>query len=222
MSWSAEWEQCYRNNTHLSVWPWSDLVSWVKRYSPPLSPQTVVLELGCGAGANIPFFLNLGVDYYAIEGSATTVARLKDRFPDLTDKIFVGDFTEMLPDLSEIDLVVDRASMTHNTTESIRRGLRLASLKIRRGGKYIGIDWFSNRHSDCGSGTLIDRWTRSNIESDQFQGVGLVHFSDMDHLVDIFKSTGFEIEQLEHTLRESSIPHSNHRMATFNICAKKI
>ena len=46
-----------------------------------------VLELGCGAGANIPFFLALGMDYYAIEGSPTIVKQLHKRYADLADKI---------------------------------------------------------------------------------------------------------------------------------------
>ena len=37
----------------MSIWPWSDLVSYVMRYVPPNFAEFKVLELGCGAGANI-------------------------------------------------------------------------------------------------------------------------------------------------------------------------
>ena len=33
MTFSNEWDQRYQENTHMSIWPWSDLVSFVKRYS---------------------------------------------------------------------------------------------------------------------------------------------------------------------------------------------
>ena len=47
-----------------------------------LSPVGMrVLELGCGPGANIPFFLSQGADYYAAEGSETIVVELQKKFP---------------------------------------------------------------------------------------------------------------------------------------------
>ena len=57
MSFSEEWNHAYEKNTNLSTWPWSDLVSYVKRFTK-LDKNSKVLELGCGAGANIPFFLS--------------------------------------------------------------------------------------------------------------------------------------------------------------------
>ena len=44
MSFSPEWEQTYKNNAHLSIWPWSDLVSFVMRYARPTGPKFRVLE----------------------------------------------------------------------------------------------------------------------------------------------------------------------------------
>ena len=92
MVFSKEWEQRYKDNTNMSIWPWSDLVSYVKRYAG-MTSESSVLELGCGAGANIPFFLSLGVKYYAIEGSITIVNELKRKFPNLQENIMAGDFT---------------------------------------------------------------------------------------------------------------------------------
>ena len=43
----------YKEKLQMSIWPWSDLVTAVMRLRLPAS--TRVLELGCGAGANIPF-----------------------------------------------------------------------------------------------------------------------------------------------------------------------
>ena len=107
----------------MSIWPWSDLVSYVMRHARPQNEKFRVLELGCGAGANIPFFKQLGVQYHAVEGSATIVNMLAGKFPEYRSTIKVGDFTKELPFEGEFDLVVDRASLTCNTTSSIRRGL---------------------------------------------------------------------------------------------------
>lgn len=43
-----------------------------------------VLELGCGAGANIPFFAAINAEYYGIEGSSTQVKRLQEQYMGLS------------------------------------------------------------------------------------------------------------------------------------------
>ena len=80
MSFSNKWDERYQENTHMSIWPWSDLVSLVMHNKPP-KEKFRVLELGCGAGANIPLFIALGADYYAVEGSQTIVNQLHKKFP---------------------------------------------------------------------------------------------------------------------------------------------
>ena len=193
MSFSNEWDERYRATTHMSVWPWSDLVSYVMRYAKPTNPlKCRVLEIGCGAGANIPFFKWLGVDYHAIEGSPTIVKALQDKYPEFARSIVCVDFTSDIPFAESFDIVVDRASMTHNDTASIKRGLALIHEKMVVGGAYIGIDWFSTNHTDFSKGTAhADGFTRQNILEGQFAGVGNVHFSNKAHLIELFEN--FEI-----------------------------
>lgn len=71
----AVWNKIYKRNEQISIWPWSDLVSIVMRHTKPTTNDFKVVELGCGAGANIPFFLSLGVEYYSIEASEIIVSR---------------------------------------------------------------------------------------------------------------------------------------------------
>jgi hypothetical protein len=67
MNFSKEWESIYQEGKQLTVWPMSDLVSYVMRHAKPSGKQFRVLEIGCGAGANIPFFLSLGVEYFGVQ-----------------------------------------------------------------------------------------------------------------------------------------------------------
>src|SRR6202030_1413326 len=113
----------FQLNTHISIWPWSDLVSYVNRYASSTKGYRRVLELGCGVGANIPFFLKQGSDYSSIEGSAAAVASLHEAYPTLRERIVVGDFTQAIPFSGPFDLVVDRSALTHNTTAAISRSL---------------------------------------------------------------------------------------------------
>ncbi len=220
MAFSKEWDIRYRENTHMSIWPWSDLVSYVKRYAATQKRAFRVLELGCGAGANIPFFKHLGADYYAIEGSQFIVGKLKKRFSWCRDKIVAGDFTEKIPFSVKFDLIVDRASLTHAPSSGIRRGVKLVHKALKPRGKFIGIDWFSTIHSDYKKGIPgEDKYTRAAIQNGQFENVGCVHFTDKRHLQDLFK--GFKIEVLEHKIVKREIPSNNHIFASWNFLALK-
>jgi SAM-dependent methyltransferase len=221
VTFSPEWDNAFRANTHISVWPWSDLVSYVHRYASPAAGFRCVLELGCGVGANISLFRKLNVDYCAIEGSETAVARLHDAYPDLADKIVVGDFTQAIPFDGPFDLVVDRAALTHNTTAAIDRAFRMIFNLVRSGGKFIGIDWFSTLHHDFHEGVSIDTHTRMSVSAGPFAGVGAVHFSDQKHIMDLTTTAGFRMERMEHKQSDVIIPNEGHRLATWNFVAVK-
>jgi SAM-dependent methyltransferase len=221
MVFSEEWDLRYRQNTHLSVWPWSDVVSLFHRHCKPIDVRTRVLELGCGAGANIPFFLSLGVQYYAIEGSSSMVARLQQRFPEVGGRIMAGDFTRELPFDADFDVVVDRASLTHNGSESIASALALVGERLKPGGHFIGVDWFSTTHSEFqrGAPSGDDPYTRMNFESGPFAETGRVHFSDEAHLRALFAQ--FDLIFLEEKLSRHRIPAATEQFGAWNIVARK-
>jgi len=220
MSFSTQWDERYSANTHLSVWPWSDLVSYFHRYAIPFSSETKVLEIGFGAGANIPLFSALGVDYSGIDGSRSIHSEVSQRYAELKDKLYVGDFLSYeFPE--KYDVVVDRASMTHNATLAIRSGLGHLANYLNQGGKYIGIDWFSSSHSDFALGDIVDEFTRTDIPEGQFVGVGNVHFSTREHILELFFDAGFRVTRLEHKQLTSEIPTTGHMFASWNLVALK-
>lgn len=220
MSFSSEWDVRYSENTHLSVWPWSDLVSYFHRYVKPYSASSKVLEIGFGAGANIPFFKAIGVNYSGIEGSPTIREKVAQNYPELAEKLYVGDFLSY-PFPDKYDIIVDRASMTHNSSKAISKGLKNIVDSMNPGGKYIGIDWFSTEHSDYSLGDAVDEFTRSNIAEGQFSGVGGVHFSTQEHINELFVQAGFQIIKLELKKIISERPKSGHQFASWNLVAEK-
>lgn len=221
MVFSDEWEGVYQRGAQNSVWPWSDLVSFVMRYAPSTGQSVKVLELGCGAGANIPFFESLDVQYFGIEGSPSVVERLRERFPSMLDRIVVGDFTLGIPFDAAFDLVVDRSSITHNTTADIVRCLDSVYRCLRSGGIFIGIDWFSTSHSAyLKEVEIVDSFTRSGYRDGPFADVGRVHFSDEEHLVDLFRR--FEPVALEQKTIRHCIPRDEETFAAWNLAVRKI
>jgi cyclopropane fatty-acyl-phospholipid synthase-like methyltransferase len=192
------------------------------RHARPDREPYRVLELGFGAGANIPFLLSLGVEYFGTEGSATAVDRAKERFADSRSHFACCDFTQEYPFDGPFDLVVDRSSLTHNGTQAIRHCIDRLQVLMRPGGKFIGIDWFSTEHSDFSIGIEEeDHFTRVGFPSGQFCDVGRVHFSDEAHLLDLFAD--FKFLRMEHKLLEEHVPATGRRFASFNfVCELNI
>ena len=213
------WDKTYRQKRHLSIWPWSDLVSFVMRYAKPNTSNFRVLELGCGAGANIPFFVSLGVDYFSVEFSETIVSSLHKRFPQFEDTIVVGDFTKTLP-VGKFDLIVDRAAVVCNRTEAIKLCLENCYEQLNPNGKFIGIDWYSTKCSAFQQSQKEDAWTRTNFPPGPFAGSGArYHFSDKEHLIELFSR--FTINVLEHKSVVDELQTEQSVFASWNFVAEK-
>ena len=223
MGFSKEWEEQYSSNHHMSIWPWSDLVSYIYRYTELAKrPKVKVLEIGCGAGANIRLFQELGADYYAMDGSSTIVKMLQEKYPVYAKNLAVGDFTKEIPFGETFDVIVDRAALTHNTTVDIKKTVKLIEEHLSTGGgQFIGIDWFSKNHDDFALGDILanDEYTKFMGEVDgQFAGVGNVHFSDEAHLRELFAN--FDIKVMEEKVVNTLLPFK-HRFASWNFVAVK-
>ena len=204
----------------MSIWPWSDLVSYVMRYAKPAGKQTKILELGCGAGANIPFFLEQGFKYYGIEGSNTIINKLKRKFPKIKNNLIADDFTKQIQFKEKFDLVVDRAALTHNNTDGIKNCLELVYDKMKKNSMYIGIDWFSTKHHDYSNFVKkLDTYSRTGYSNGSFVNVGTVNFTNKPQLLKLFNN--FEILVLEHKVTTKEIPEKKIS-AAWNFVARKI
>ncbi|HMS04449.1 MAG TPA: class I SAM-dependent methyltransferase [Burkholderiaceae bacterium] len=221
MSFSNEWEESYTKGKHHSIWPWSDLVSFVYKYCDCVTQRRGrVLELGCGAGANIPLFLHLAADYYAVEGSSSIVEELRGRYSQLVDRIAVADFTKFQPHGGDFDVVVDRASLTHNHTDGIRSALGVAWRALKPGGLFLGVDWFSMNHTEFAKGEQdVDSYTRCGFSVGQFSQVGRVHFSNESHIRELFSD--WELLLLEETQVHRIEPGDAHVFASWKLVARK-
>lgn len=222
MTFSQEWEQRYQGAGAISLWPWSDLVRLFRRhFGSNFSKRIRVLELGCGSGANIPFFAAENVEYYAIEGSSAAVSELVLRNPSLAGKVKVGDFTLGIPFDIDFDAIIDRSSVTHNDTASIKKTLEYCYAKLQVNGIYIGIDWFSDDHSDLRYALPVegDSFTFDSFAKGRLCDVGKVHVSSYTHLKSLFKR--FELIWVEKKAIQQMIPDSELCQVTWNFVARK-
>lgn len=226
MGFSYEWELLYEANTHISIWPWSDVVCLFNRYASQIKRGARVLEIGCGAGANIPFFDSMGVEYHALEGSKSIVNRLHDKFPKLRNNILVADFTEELPVRGKFDVILDRSSITHNDSRAIENCMKMIFDVMESKSLFIGVDWFSKSDSDSSLGEEVDLYTRRNIPQDDANrrsraNTGNVHFSSKEYMLRLFNKANLEILWLEHKLRKIEVPSLDYQLATWNVVAVK-
>jgi SAM-dependent methyltransferase len=218
LSFSKEWDEIYRSDAHLSIWPWTDLVSLVMRFAKDTVQGSKVLEIGCGAGANVTFFESLNVDYYAIEGSQSMVSKLKEKFNDKANHFHCGDFTKDFHFKGPFDLIIDRGSLPHNTDQGIRSAITLAYETLKPGGKLVSIDWCSDQHYGFQSGDPAeDNYTRTNITEGALAGTGRVHFSDEENIRDILKD--WDIELLQHKEFKQCFPATPFDLAFWNLVA---
>jgi SAM-dependent methyltransferase len=220
MAFSVEWEERFAANKNHSLWPWSDLVSFCNRYGK-LSSDSSVLELGCGVGANVPFFKTLGCDYYAIEGSKSAVNFLENSYPDWKGRFFHGDFTKNIPGENKFDLIIDRSALTHNSTNAIKSALKLVEKRLKPAGIFIGIDWFSKEDdnyrekAESISDNNTKKFKNGLIE---LSGVGEVHFSTYEHLQELFSD--FYIIAVEEKILKCCL--SGKINGFFNLVVSKI
>lgn len=221
MGFSTEWDEMYKAGMQNSIWPWSEVVSHVNRYFRGDKHGLRVLELGCGAGANIPFFVSVGAEYYGIEGSITEVEMLQKRFCQDGVTVKQGDFTLSLPFEGEFDLVLDRAALMHNATEDIEKAIALAYGKLKKGGYFFGFDWPSENYEVFTDENeiydVIDANTKV-FHSGYYNGLGRVHYSDSEHIRKLFER--MEIVEMYEKLEKHMLPQEK-RTARWSFVARK-
>lgn len=193
MPFSKEWENLFSQGKHFSKYPWSHLIGLVTRFADPkdFNYPLKVLELGCGMGTNIPFFLDRGFEYYAIEGSHTAVSYVEKRFGKLV-KICCHDFSEGIPCETEFfDLVVDRSSTTHNCIDDIKRVIDNVRRVLKKDSLFIVLDWFSTESYGFRLGQKFESRSITNCEKGYLAGCGVAHFFDENELRDLFEGWQF-------------------------------
>lgn len=218
------WESIYKSGNQLSEWPWTDLVALVSKFVPENVGVTKkkVLELGPGVGANIPFFMRKGWDYFAVEGSATATKLLLEKFPHLAQSIKRADFTSDIPFDETFDLIVDRCSVPFNSEKEIASTLSLLASKTRIGALYIGIDWFSDDDFHAKLGTAVDESTRSHLPPGPFAESGDVNFSSEKSISEKFMKHNFKMVYFEKLVSQKLFPHLGEPAPSFNFVAIKM
>jgi ubiquinone/menaquinone biosynthesis C-methylase UbiE len=106
-----------------------------------LDPSARVLDVGCGDGASLSLFSQLGfADLYGIDVQADRIESARKRFPNVQ---FTCDDAARMPFPSEMfDLVFESTMFVQITDEALAERIASEMLRVTRHGAYVMlIDW---------------------------------------------------------------------------------
>lgn len=212
------WNSIYKKNKHLSQWPWSEVVSICNRFCKKKieNKSSKLLELGFGAGANIPFFLSKPIKYYGVEGSKVIFSKVKKNYKKISKNLFNRDFRNNIFKNIKFDIVLDRASITHNDKKNILKILEEVRNILHDDGFFIGIDWYSKNCSDF---KKKDNDNYLFFRSGIFKNIGGVYFSSKRDILKFFKD--FKILYLSEKKITVHQDKKKYKIASWTIVAQK-
>ena len=213
------WESIYNKNKHLSQWPWSEVISISNRFCKKEinNKSKKMLELGFGAGENIPFFLSKSIKYYGVEGSKVIFLKVKRKYKKIKNNLFNRDFSETIFKKKKFDLILDRASVTHNNKKNIVKIIEEVKNILNKGGLFVGIDWYSKNCTDFTKKNKLNDYLF--LKSGVFKNIGGVYFSNKRDMLKFFKD--FKILYLSEKNIVSHLGKKKYNIASWTIVAKK-
>jgi SAM-dependent methyltransferase len=185
----------------------------------PDRSQIKVLEIGSGAGNNVWFFAREGFATHGIDGSATAVARTRERLAaeGQTADVRNGDFQDLPFETGSMNFVLDRAAITHNARPVVEATLAEVHRVLKPGGHFFS-QMFTTDHSDLKFARDYADNSAAEFTDGYFAGIGRTFFAARDDL-DVLFGALFEIKTIEKETTENVMIH--HVSAMWNVVMQK-
>ena len=190
-------------------YPPEDLVRFMARNFKHDNPnEKNVLEVGCGPGANLWFFVREGFNTSGIDISPKAIELAKDRIhhevassDQINIDLRVGNFLKLPWREDCFDAVVDNFAIYANPLEGIKKTISEIHRVLKSGGVGFSKFWGKNC-TGYGSGVALEDGSFTEIESGPCFNMGLCHFVDEQELRVLFSS--FDELTIEKVLKTSS------------------
>lgn len=178
-------------------YPNEEVIRFMMRNFPDksLRGDTRVLDLGCGAGANLRFLAAEGFDAHAVDGAASAVRRSEEFLAEvgLSAKIEQRDMTDLACyESNYFDAVIDCASMANIRFSRIHVCLNEVNRVLKPGGRYLTMLYGSGSTGYI-EGDLVEKRTYTNIPDGPFQGVGTITLFDAEAIKNLADQCGFNV-----------------------------
>ena len=185
------WEKLH-SSQEWGKYPAEDIIRKVMRAYRQRSTRetTKVLELGCGAGANLSFFLNEGFQTFGVDGAPSAINAARERLQPMKSE---GQILELTcatfdqvdyPD-EHFDLIIDYFAIYANPMSSITSTLDNAFRMLKPGGRLYSRSW-GTLCQGAETGEIIEAGTSKNPESGPCCNMGITHFFSLEEIQNLF------------------------------------
>lgn len=182
------WESLHSNGGW-GKYPAEDLIrTLMRRYKRhPALEQVSVLEIGCGAGANLSFLLKEGFKVSGIDGAPSAIKTASQRLSPFsnTPDLRVGNFVNLPWENQTQDVVVDYFAVYANQWADIEKTVNEVLRVLKPGGAFYSRSWGVGTEGDS-AGVLLEPGTIENPHSGPCCNMGVSHFFDYDELLKLF------------------------------------
>jgi SAM-dependent methyltransferase len=203
--WDSGWDKIYQENDW-GKYPDNSVVRFMARnfFNREARSAVRVLEVGCGAGANLCFLAREGFDSYGIDGSKVAIARAKQRLMDdgLQSHLKTGDIAELPYDSEFFDCVIDCECIYSNSLGDTNNILQEIHRVLKPDGKFLSMT-FATETWGYGNGvsSKAEPNTFTKIEDGALhQGYGVIRFTSLDEIEAIYGGL-FEVSEVEYVAR---------------------
>ncbi len=187
----AVWEELHASRPW-GKYPAETLIRLAMRTyrTPEIRAQTKVLELGCGAGANLSFLLAEGFQTYGLDGAPTAIAKAEARLRPLvkdgqTLDLKTMTFEELPSGTEQFDLIVDHFAIYANPLTTITQTYDNVYRMLADGGRFYASVW-GRQTTGADSGVMIETATSQNPTCGPCKEMGVSHFFDRPEIEQLF------------------------------------
>ena len=219
MSWDPIWERVF-NDHEWGRYPGESLIRFIaKNFYKSNRADIKILEIGCGAGANLWYLAREGFTAYGIDGSSRAIERAGSflKSQGLCAAIVSGDASALPYESSFFDAVIDVECLYSNSRPDAEKMLAEVSRVLKQGGLFysrtVADDMYVGK-----THTKVADMEYTDISDGPLVGRGLARLSTRDGVMKMYgKSfTVLSVDSLITTFNNGS-----EKMSEWNIVCKK-
>lgn len=190
MTWDPIWEEIFRTH-EWGKYPPEELIRFIARnyYQAPDRSAVRVLEVGCGAGANVWYLAREGFSATGVDGAATAIERARRRMAaeGLAADLQVGDIVHLdrMFAPASFDAVIDVACLWCNRRAAVESMVKQIHAVLKPGGKVFSMLLGSGSYGE-GTGTEVEPGTWVDIQVGPLRGRGLNRFFSREEVQRVF------------------------------------
>lgn len=195
------WEKIHSSRAW-GRYPSESVIRFVARnYYGQNRKEIKILDFGCGQGAHTWYLAREGFDTYAFDGSESAVRHTKEYLEKehVNADVKVMDGINLSYEENFFDAVIDSACIGHSTMDDIKQ-MYADVYKILKPGGRLFTSFFSTKTSGYGQGISVEAGTYKDISDGPLEGLGVVHFWEMDELKEVLQGVGFTEIKIEKTM----------------------